>query len=228
MAHLLPGRVLETTTTEDTGTYALAGPLDDTYRAFGDVMSNGDTCFYFIFGGSDYEFGLGTYSGNTLARTEVQGSSNSDAAVDWPAGTKTIGVGPLGPSDMSSSQKLLFAGAAGLVPDTTIQGGSITIADDAVGEITPDYTGGIIILTGNNLTSPTPTPNIGAAYFDVGSSLLASSFIAFSGFAVANSTLAGTTGSDGSITIGRNTGVIQIENRYGQSRTLSYVILKGD
>ena len=50
--------------------------------------------YYVISGGSDWEVGVGTVlSGTTLSRTQVFESSNSDALVNFAAGTKDVIVG---------------------------------------------------------------------------------------------------------------------------------------
>ena len=109
MAFKLPDRVLETFTTTGTGTVTLAGAVSG-YKTFASELSNADTCFYFMTGGADYEFGRGTYSGVALARTSILGSSNADAAVNWAAGTKIVGIAPIGPSDMDATALAAFTG----------------------------------------------------------------------------------------------------------------------
>ncbi len=85
--------VAETTTTTGTGTITLGGAVSG-YRAFGasGILASGDTTYYAIALGADFEVGLGTYtaSGNTLARTTVLASSNASGLVNFPAGTKTV------------------------------------------------------------------------------------------------------------------------------------------
>lgn len=86
-------RVRSTTTTTGTGTLTLAGALDSSYKAFGDVLANGDKCHYEIrVAGVLFEIGLGTYtvSGTTLSRDTVLSSSNSGALVSLPAGVKDV------------------------------------------------------------------------------------------------------------------------------------------
>lgn len=103
MAHITADRVLETSTTTGTGAFTLAGAVTG-FRAFSAVCSTNDTVPYFIeaVDGSgvptgDWETGFGTYSGaNTLTRTTVVASSNSDSAVNFSAGTKRVGLGLLG------------------------------------------------------------------------------------------------------------------------------------
>ena len=90
MALVLADRVKETSTTTGTGTYTLAGAVSG-FESFGSI-GNGNTTYYACTLGSDFEVGIGTYtsSGTTLARTTILQSSNSDNAVDWGAGTKTL------------------------------------------------------------------------------------------------------------------------------------------
>lgn len=91
MALVVADRVKETTTTTGTGAYSLAG-AEDSFQAFGDVLSNSDTTYYAITDGTYWEVGIGTYtsSTDTLARTTILESSNNDAAVNWTAGEKQI------------------------------------------------------------------------------------------------------------------------------------------
>jgi len=90
MALVLKDRVKETTTTTGTGTYTLAGAVSG-FEAFSEV-GDGNTTFYCCTDGTDFEIGVGTYtaSGTTLARTTILQSSNSDSAVNWTAGTRTV------------------------------------------------------------------------------------------------------------------------------------------
>ena len=90
MALVLKDRVKETTTTTGTGTYTLAGAVTG-FEAFSQV-GNGNTTYYCCTDGTDFEIGIGTYasSGTTLARTTILQSSNSDNAVSWSSGTRTV------------------------------------------------------------------------------------------------------------------------------------------
>lgn len=90
MALVLKDRVKETTTTQGTGTYTLAGAVAG-FEAFSEI-GDGNTTYYCCTDGTDFEVGVGTYtaSGTTLARTTILQSSNSDAAVDWASGTRDI------------------------------------------------------------------------------------------------------------------------------------------
>lgn len=90
MALVLADRVKETTTTTGTATYTLAG-ANSGFESFASI-GDGNTTYYACTDGTDFEVGIGTYtaSGTTLARTTILQSSNSDAAVSWSAGDKTI------------------------------------------------------------------------------------------------------------------------------------------
>ena len=90
MALVLRDRVKETSTTTGTGTYTLAGAVTG-FEAFSSV-GDGNTTYYACTDGTDFEVGIGTYtaSGTTLARTTILQSSNSDNAVSWGAGTRTL------------------------------------------------------------------------------------------------------------------------------------------
>jgi len=93
MAHISEDRIKETTTTTGTGAVALAGAVTG-FRAFSSVMTSpSDTCYYAIVDNTAgaWETGLGTYSAaNTLTRTTVLRSSNSNAAVSFAAGSKDV------------------------------------------------------------------------------------------------------------------------------------------
>ena len=91
MALEIYDRVKETTTTTGTGTYTLAGAVTG-FETFTANLDNSDTTYYCCTDDTDFEIGLGTFtsSGTTLARTTVLASSNSNSAVSWGSGTKTI------------------------------------------------------------------------------------------------------------------------------------------
>ena len=81
MALIVKDRVKETTTTTGTGTVTLAGASDG-FQSFA-AIGNGNTTYYAITSGDDYEVGLGTYtaSGTTLSRDTILESSNSGSKI---------------------------------------------------------------------------------------------------------------------------------------------------
>ena len=84
-------RVRDTTTTTGTGTITLSGTPPTGYQSFS-AVGNGNTTYYTINAGSQWEVGIGTYSGAgpTLSRDTVLASSNSGSLVDFAAGTKDV------------------------------------------------------------------------------------------------------------------------------------------
>lgn len=93
MALVLNDRVKETTTTTGTGTLTLAGAVTG-FETFGTGVGNSNTTYYAVTlpGTAEFEVGLGTLNSDssTIARTTIISSSNSDSAVNFSAGTKTI------------------------------------------------------------------------------------------------------------------------------------------
>jgi hypothetical protein len=91
MALTISDRIKETSSTTGTGTYTLAGAVTG-FETFTANLSNSDTTYYCCTDNTDFEVGLGTFttSGTTLARTTILASSNSNNAVSWGAGTRTV------------------------------------------------------------------------------------------------------------------------------------------
>jgi hypothetical protein len=89
MSLALADRVRQTTTSTGTGTITLDGSLEG-FQSFA-VIGNGNTTYYTISGGAQWEVGIGTYSSGTLARTTVI-SSSTGSKLDLAAGTKDVFV----------------------------------------------------------------------------------------------------------------------------------------
>jgi len=94
MALVLNDRVKETSTTTGTGTLDLAGAVQD-FEGFVSGIGDGNTTYYAIVnaGTGEFEVGLGTVTDaatDTLSRDTILSSSNSDAAVNFTAGTKDV------------------------------------------------------------------------------------------------------------------------------------------
>jgi hypothetical protein len=94
MAFAVADRVKETTTTTGTGTVNLGGALD-TFQTFVAGVGGGNTTYYSIFHqtANEWEVGIGTVTDaatDTLSRDTVISSSNSDALVNFSAGTKDV------------------------------------------------------------------------------------------------------------------------------------------
>lgn len=94
MALVLADRVKDTTTTTGTGTVTLSGTAPAGFQNFS-VIGNGNTTYYTIAGGSEWEVGIGTYtsSGTTLSRdTVLSSSAGGTTKVTFSAGTKDVFV----------------------------------------------------------------------------------------------------------------------------------------
>jgi len=150
MALVVADRVWETTSTSGTGTLTLSGAVSG-YQTFA-VIGDGNTTYYTITTGTDWEVGIGTYtsSGTTLSRDTVLSSSlggttkitvtpGSFVFVDYPA------------------SKAVYEDESGNVTGYPISGG--TINNTSIGATTPStvnattLTGqtGVLRGTGSNL-----------------------------------------------------------------------------
>ena len=93
MALVINDRVKVTSTTTGTGAMALGAAVTG-FETFAQGIGNNNTTYYCIFnqGTTEFEVGLGTLDGSSanLTRTTVISSSNSDAAVNFAAGTKDV------------------------------------------------------------------------------------------------------------------------------------------
>ena len=132
MALVLADRVKDTTTSTGTGTITLAGAPPAGFQSFA-AIGDGNTTYYTISGGSQWEVGIGTYtaSGTTLSRNTVLSSSaGGTSLVDFSAGSKDVFVTL--PSQRSygipfSTQTANYAASfnEGILADTS--GGAFTV-----------------------------------------------------------------------------------------------------
>ena len=166
MALKIADRVRETTTTEGTGTISLGGAVGN-FETFSANLSNADTTYYAIVDSTNntFEVGLGTYasSGNTLARTTVIASSNSNSAVNFGTATKDVFITT--PASkmafLNASGSLISSGGTSLMEvssDTTPQlggnldlnGNDIVTTSNADLELAPDGTGHVTVKGNTN------------------------------------------------------------------------------
>ena len=149
MALVLNDRVKETTTTTGTGTINLAGAATN-FETFVAGIGNGNTVYYAIVHQDqpEFEVGLGTVTDatpDTLSRTTILSSSNSDGLVSFSAGTKDVfctlpaskSVFEDASNDVTLSGQLTVGSGNNLV-----NAGNMTI--DVAGDITLDADGGDI------------------------------------------------------------------------------------
>ena len=84
-------RVKDTTTTTGTGTITVSGTAPTGFQTFSARFAIGDSLYYVISGGAEWETGYGTYTAsNQISRDKVEESSNADALVSFSAGTKDV------------------------------------------------------------------------------------------------------------------------------------------
>jgi len=94
MAFAVADRIRETTTTTGTGTLNLGGAVSG-FRTFVSGIGDGNVTYYAIVHrtSAEFEIGIGTVtdaSTDTLSRTTILSSSNSNSAVTFSAGTKDV------------------------------------------------------------------------------------------------------------------------------------------
>jgi len=137
MAFLFADRVKETTTDTGTGTIDLDGAVTG-FQGFVAGIGNGNSCFYGMENGTDWEIGLGTVtdaSPDTLSRDTILASSNGGSAVNWGAGTKnvyvTVPADRIGPTVLDNTQPTTDVG------DITVTGLSSHRVVQIVGTLQP-------------------------------------------------------------------------------------------
>ena len=144
-----------------------------------------------------------TFPGNGVTVIAHRATTTASAQRSF-IGTRTASTGALTWAVLSQPAGTVYA--------------SVTIADDAVGTVTmPRFGSFVSVIPGGDITS---VQNAGAGLFlcDVGSSELLISVYSGVDFAISTSTLTGTTGTDGDVTVkANNDKTISIENRRGQS-----------
>lgn len=93
MAFLYGDRVKDVSTTTGTGNLTLSGTAPTGFQSFDAVFGHAGNTFYYVIddGAGNWEVGSGHLSASTtLVRDTVITSSNSNAAVSFGAGTKTV------------------------------------------------------------------------------------------------------------------------------------------
>jgi hypothetical protein len=148
MAHVTADRVRDTATTTGTGAFTVSGTAPTGYRTFSAVCSTSDTFWYCIAhqAADEWEVGLGTYSGtNTVTRTTVLKSSNSNSAVSFSAGTKDVFI-------TLAADKTVQQEPAGFSNIPSVRETVFTITDAAGFQIDPANGGIQTITLGANRT----------------------------------------------------------------------------
>jgi len=140
MPLVIKDRVKETTTTTGTGTYTLAGASAG-YQSFS-VVGNGNTTYYTVANGTDWEVGIGTYTaaGTTLSRNTILESSNAGSAVNWGAGSKDVFV-------TYPAERAVYVDGSSIVPAT-----SASLPSTSGGTGQTSYTEGDLLYASSSTT----------------------------------------------------------------------------
>lgn len=144
MAFVVKDRVKETTTTQGTGTLTLDGAATG-FQGF-TAIGDGNTTYYTISGGSQWEVGIGIYtaSGTTLSRDTVLASSNNGNLVNLSAGSKDVFV------VYPSGRAVIVNGTTIEVPNSAV----LPVAAGGTGSATASFSGAnITSLNANNVSS---------------------------------------------------------------------------
>jgi hypothetical protein len=143
MALVLKDRVRETSISVGTSAISLLGAVTG-YQTFGASVGSGNTCYYTIYnqGTNEWEVGLGTVGSGTLSRDTVLSSSNSNALVDFTAGTKDVFV-------TYPSEKAVYLNDSGAITPTALTVTSLTDSGLTSGRVTYASTGGLLIDSAN-------------------------------------------------------------------------------
>jgi hypothetical protein len=132
MALVVYDRVQETTSTTGTGSVTLDGAVSG-FQSFA-VVGNGNTTFYTIVNGNQWEVGLGTYtsSGTTLSRDTIYSNSNGNTSPITLSGSSFVFVTyPAGRSvNLNASGNVT---ALGTVSSGTWQGSTVGVAYGGTG-----------------------------------------------------------------------------------------------
>lgn len=162
MAFAIADRVQETTVTQGTGTVVLAGAVTG-YQSFA-VVGDTNTTYYTIAdqSGSNWEVGIGTYySGNvSLARTTILASSNSNATVNFGAGTKSVFI-------TYPAEKAIYSDASNITTITNFVSANVLITGGTINNVSisnATYSGlgtmstqnaNAVVITGGTINSTT-------------------------------------------------------------------------
>lgn len=121
MPLVVKDRVQETSTTTGTGTLTLGGAVAG-FQTFSSAIGNGNTTYYAIDGGSEWEVGIGTVGSGTLSRDTILESSNGGTAVNLSAGSKNVFV-------TYPAEKSVDTETAQTLTNKTISGASNTLTN---------------------------------------------------------------------------------------------------
>ena len=169
MALVVKDRVKETTNTLGTGTVTLLGAATG-FQSFS-VIGDGNTTYYTIVSGNDWEVGIGTYtvSGTTLSRDTILESSNGGAAITLSNGSSVFCTYP---AEKSVSTADIGTIASQDANNVSITGGSIAVTANPTAALqvaTKDYVDNLVSSSIHfhepvRLETPDSAGNLSATY----------------------------------------------------------------
>ena len=147
MAFVINDRVKETTATTGTGTVTLSGAQTG-FQSFSSGIGSGNSTYYTIVGGSEWEVGIGSLTNaTTFTRDTVISSSNASSLVSFTTGTKDVFCtlpAKWTPSPVMYAQTFVNTHATTLTQDQTIQSGVLAGPVSITG--TQTVTGSLVIV----------------------------------------------------------------------------------
>jgi hypothetical protein len=206
MALVLADRVQDVTTTTGTGAVTLAGTPPTGFQSFGAAIGNGNTTYYAIIGGSQWEVGIGTYTavGTSLSRDTVLSSSTGTSLINFSAGEKTVFV--TYPSEKSVNKDVagnvnisITGNAATATQATNIAAGAAgSVPYQSASNVTAFLASASGVLVGGNPPTFSTTPTLtGTNFTAIPNAALSNSSVTIGSTSVAlgatSATLAGLT-----------------------------------
>ena len=158
MALVVKDRVQEVTTTTGTGTVTLAGAVTG-FQTFS-VIGDGNTTYYAITSGNNWEVGIGTYtaSGTTLSRDTILESSNAGSAITLSGTSNVFVTYPAEKSGHKDANNTLYAEQVGASNGIFVNNATISSSYTfptgynglSVGTITVDSGATVTVPSGQN------------------------------------------------------------------------------
>lgn len=147
MAFVINDRVKETTSTTGTGTVTLTGAQLG-FQSFSSGIGSGNSCYYTIALGSQWEVGIGSLTNaTTFTRDTVISSSNASSLVSFSTGVKDIFCAlpaKWTPSPVMYAQTFVNTHSTTLTQDQTLESGVLAGPVSITG--TQTVTGSLVIV----------------------------------------------------------------------------------
>ena len=147
MAFVINDRVKETTSTTGTGTVTLTGAQLG-FQSFSSGIGSGNSCYYTIALGSQWEVGIGSLTNaTTFTRDTVISSSNASSLVSFSTGSKDIFCAlpaKWTPSPVMYAQTFVNTHSTTLTQDQTLESGVLAGPVSITG--TQTVTGSLVIV----------------------------------------------------------------------------------